>query len=314
VIDSRLPVGAIGGFLGAGKTTLLNHLLSDPHAPPTAVVVNEFGALGIDGGLIRSATGGVIELTNGCVCCEVREDLGEAVRRLLTQRARWIRPLSFERILIELSGLARPGPVVQTFQIQPDLLDQCRWQGLVTVVHGAHISEQLLAFPEAVEQVVVANKLILNHRDQTSPEQRSLARGQLEALNPTAGQVETENALVCHEALWAFSAQIAAEPFEAGVHEHAAVQSVSLQHEKPIDLYRLKMFLQFVGARHPESLLRVKGLFHCAGQLRPVLAQGVYQWLELGPIEGELPTASRLVVIGRTLKLDEIERGWAALA
>lgn len=315
-MQSRVPIAAVAGFLGAGKTTLINHLLSDSRGIPTAVIVNEFGALGIDGRLIRRATGGVVELTNGCVCCEVRGDLATAVRRLLKQRDRWIRPVRFERIWIELSGMARPGPVVQTFQVQPDLVRRCEWQGVVTLVHCEYVREQMEQFDEAVEQVAVADHIVMNHRDRVDGSEVEDIRRFLSSINPLALLSETQRANMSVDSVWPtpgtsrFNESVAER---SGVHTHGDVQCLSFCHEEPVDLHRLKLFLQFTGARFSGKVLRQKGIFRCSQHTQRVVAQGIYQWLELGPEDGPPPQTSEFVIIGRDLNEAEIGRGWASL-
>ena len=315
-MESRVPVAAVGGFLGAGKTSLINHVLSRVNRPPTAVIVNEFGALGIDGRLIRRASGGIVELNNGCVCCEVREDLGKAVHTLLKQRRRWIKPARFDEIWIELSGLAKPGPVVQTFQVQPELLRQCEWKGVVTVVHSGLVVGQMDEFQEALEQVAVADVLLLNHSDRVSADEMRQTASVLREVNPVARQFQAERGRIDDDMIFpgSPSTSLAYRPaLHDGHHTHADVQCIVLSHDTSIDLYRLKMFLQFISGRYAGNLLRLKGLFRCGGQAVPVLAHGIYQWLEFGPTDGLLPTQSQLVLIGRDLNGDEIHRGWEKL-
>ena len=310
----RLPVTVLSGFLGAGKTTFLNRLLTRPDARPTAVIVNEFGELGIDGQLVRTAKDGLVELTNGCICCEVREDLSDAVRTLLKRKMRRFRPSKFEDIWIELSGLARPGPVVQTFEIQPDLKRAFRWRGLITLVDVVHCAEQLKNQPEAEEQIVVADRLVLSHCDRTQPEDVARVHSLLKILNPVAERFEADMGWVSDERIWLDAVRthsLSHLPEEA--HHHGHVVSVALSHDEAIDLHALKMFVQFISARYSGDLLRMKGVFSCRDQTQPVVVQGVYQWVELGPERIARPETSSLVLIGRSLDVDEIRRGWSTI-
>ena len=314
-MSSRLPVAVVGGFLGAGKTTLINTLLSRQTTTRTAVIVNEFGSLGIDGQLIRSAKGGVIELTNGCVCCEVREDLSEAVRRLLAQRQRWIRPLKFDRLWIELSGVASPGPVVQTFRVQPDLVQACQWRGLIAVANAGILLDQIERYVEARQQIIVADMVVLNHCDETSDADIVRAERAIQALNPFAVLRRTTYADIDEKLLWqsmsdtrSWTREIPAEP-----HGHSDLQTLSFEHSVPLSLHTLKIFLQFLSSRNANRIVRMKGIFHCADHTSAIVVNGVHQWLELGPVETPAPSNSQFVIIGHDLDEEEIRRGWGSV-
>lgn len=314
-MQERVPVAVVGGFLGAGKTTLINTLLSRQTNSRTAVIVNEFGALGIDGQLIRSAKGGVIELTNGCVCCEIRDDLSEAVRRLLAQRRRWIRPIQFDKLWIELSGMASPGPVVQTFRVQSDLVQACRWRGLVAVANAGLLVTQLEQYPEARQQLIVADLVVLNHCDDTSKGAVERAEDAIGRLNPFAEVRRTTFADIDEALLWESMSETRSWTMThaSHSHEHSGLQTLSLQHSVPISLQTLKMFLQFLGSRNANRIVRMKGLFWCSGHDRAIVVNGVHQWMELGPVEMAAPAVSRFVVIGHDLEEEEIRRGWASV-
>lgn len=314
-MDARLPIAVVGGFLGSGKTTLINRLLSEPSDIRTAVIVNEFGALGIDGQLIRSAQGGVIELTNGCVCCEVREDLSEAVRRLLAQRNRWIRPVRFHRLWIELSGVASPGPVVQTFRVQPDLVAACRWRGLIAVANASMIVQQIERYPEAKQQIIVADMVVLNHCDHSSTADIDAAYATIRTLNPFAEIRKTTYADVPEADLWDSMLDTRSWYLDNlhTAHGHSDLQTLSMKHERPVSLHTLKMFLQFLSARNANRIVRMKGVFRCEGQRNALVVNGVHQWLEFGPIEMAAPQTSQFVVIGHDLDNSEISRGWASV-
>ena len=321
--DPRLPVTLLTGFLGAGKTTLVNRILTRPDGEPTAVLVNEFGDVPIDGDLVVSADEEVVELANGCVCCTVRGDLVTSLEGLLARRRRRIRRRPFERLLIETSGLASPGPVVQTLLVEPALAAETRPAGVVTLTHAARVVTELEQHPEVAEQVGYADVLVLNHADRVTPEEEEAARAALVAVNGRARLHRTVRADVDAGGLLreAQSASDTAEATTAAtistrggrVHGHTSgAATVVLRSERPLRLDPLKMWLTFLTTRRGHELWRLKGLLRCAGHAEPVVVQAVYQWLELGPGEGEPPAESRLVLIGRDLDAEELERGWRA--
>jgi G3E family GTPase len=305
-VQKPIPVTFLTGFLGAGKTTLLNRILKDPKTPPAAVIVNEFGALGIDGRLIVGVQEELVELANGCICCEIREDLRKTVLKLLEQRQRWWRPLKFEHILVETSGLAVPGPLIQTLLIDPTLQQQTAVSQVITLVHSGKILQQLVEHPEVAAQLACADQLILNHSDQGE-----LPAAVIQELAPLArwqravrAEVEVGPLLEPPAPVeWCFVEQVS----------HSKGILIWCGSGGELELAKLKMFLQFIEARRGWEILRLKGIFRCRGLQDPVVAQGVYQWLELKPEKLVMPEQSRLVVIGRGLDLGELERGWRAI-
>ena len=307
-----VPATLLAGFLGSGKTTLLNRILRGRAEEPMAVVVNEFGSVGIDGRLVVSTAEEVVQLENGCLCCEVRGDLAQAIDRILARR----QPVS--RLLIEASGLADPGPIVQTLILDGRLAGRVELERVVTLAHAGHVAEQLERHPEAVRQVAYADLLLLNHADAGAD--LGAAEQALRRRNGAAPILRTVRAACELEAL--FGSDSAAGggwrlmDLEARAEaDHTdGVGTVILRATRPLDLHRLKMWIQFLAARRTHELYRVKGLFACLDHPRAVLVQGMYQWLELGPGPEEPPRESVLVLIGRGLDGDEIQRGWSAVA
>ncbi|MDP2316843.1 MAG: GTP-binding protein [Pseudomonadota bacterium] len=303
-----VPITLVTGFLGAGKTTLLNRLLADPATPPTAVIVNEFGALGIDGRLVVGASDEVIELRNGCICCEVREDLRRTVLDLLKKRARWLRPLRFDRIVVETSGVAAPGPLVQTCLLDSELAVATRVDGVVALAHAGLVVAQLATHPEVPAQLACADRIVLNHLDQAAD--IDAAEAAVRAVAPLAELLRGVRADVPVAPLLNIGG---ADPtrwiLPPLVTHSAGIVTASLR-GGAIDLARLKMYLQFVASRRGWEVLRLKGIFRCPGVATAVVAQGVHQWLELGPGAMPPPEESALVVIGRGIDVEELRRGW----
>ncbi len=335
--EERVPVTLLAGFLGSGKTTLANRILSEQHEQRIAVIVNEFGDVGIDGRLVVGVDDNVIELSNGCLCCTVRGDLADTLHSLLIRRRQAEGPEPFERILIEASGLASPGPVAQALLVDTVLSAQLQLDGIVTMAHAQHITRQLQEHPEAADQVGYADHLILNHCDQCPSADLDAAEVTLRACNPHASLVRTTRAQVdvldlLHTRTWeSINAQRLQPPqgtpnaadsgHDHADHDHANhdhhvgphtcdVSTLTLRSDTPLDLNRLKMWLLFVSKRKSHELMRLKGILHCQQHEEAMIIQGVYQWMEVRHSVEEAPDESILVLIGRHLDEAELRREW----
>ena len=327
----RIPVTLVAGFLGSGKTTLVNRILSAQHEQRIAVIVNEFGEVGIDGRLVVGVEENVVQLSNGCLCCTVREDLVTTVHDLLARRREAVETVPFDRILIEASGLASPGPAVQTLLADRSLASQCSIDGVITLVNAPHIVQQLQEHPEASAQLGYADHIIVNHCDQCEAAALAVAEEAVRACNPHATMEKTSHADVALPALlqmrtWetvtsrfvpshtSGDAQIPSHHHDGHTHTEphtCGVSTLTLRMETPLDVNRLKLWLLFIVKRRSHELMRFKGILRCQNQTAAVIVQGVYQWVELRQGQETAPAESVLVLIGRNLDAAELQREWA---
>ncbi len=307
---ARIPVTMVTGFLGAGKTTLLRRFLASPEGQGTAVIVNEFGEVGIDDALLRSSADETVLLGNGCVCCITRSDLQLALRRLVFDRERGTVP-PFGRVVIETSGLADPGPILQTFSTDRALGGEFHIDVVLAVVDAVSGEANLDGAAEARKQVILADRLVISKTDLAEPEAVERLTRRLQQLNPraaidiaVAGALDPERMIV--------PAAADRSGFVAEAEHSDGIESFVIEIGEPIEWQTFTRTMETLIALRGADLLRAKGILNVAGCRGPVVVQYV-QHLAHPPVELETwsgaDRTSRLVFITRNVA----ERNVAAL-
>lgn len=321
--QGKIPVTVLTGFLGSGKTTLLNHILTAQHGRRIAVIENEIGEVGIDGDLVLNADEEIFETNNGCICCTVRGDL----IRILTNLAK--RKNKFERVVIETTGIADPGPVAQTFFRDSDIEQSFFLDGIVTLVDAKHFFLQLKNEAEAGRQVAFADVIVLNKTDLVTSAEIEKVEGQIRRINAVAkihravrGQLDLSPLLDIGgfdlaRATAADPEFLGAEGDDHGHHHHQHeihVSTVALKSEQPMDPKKLNVWLGMLLQTMGSDIYRMKGIVAIKGQERRFVFHGVHMLFDGKPDRpwGEEPRQTRMVFIGRKLKRADLEKGFLA--
>jgi G3E family GTPase len=299
---SALPVSVITGFLGSGKTTLLSRLLRDPAFERTAVIINEFGAVGLDHLLVESSDEQVLMLEGGCVCCTVRGDLVRTAGDLLARRAAGtVTP--FERIVIETTGLADPAPIIHALMTDRHVAEALRLESVIATVDAAAGAATLDAHPQSVKQAALADCIVLTKSDLADPAANGLAE-RLQALNPGAPKITAVHGAVDAGLLF-HARRPYSLPREATTHHHGGINTFCLRRQKPLHAVTLGLFLQVVAEHCGARLLRLKGLADVVESPgRPAVIHGVQHvfhpptWLDAWPDDDR---STRIVVISQGL-------------
>jgi len=308
-----VPVTILTGFLGAGKTTLLNRILKEDHGKRIAVIENEFGETGVDSEIIEKTDEQIVEMNNGCICCTVRGDLIRILGTLKEKRTSGA--LKFDRVVIETTGMADPGPVAQTFFTDEEIGNYYLLDSILTVVDAKHASKQLDEFHEAQEQVGFADRILLSKTDLTKDEDTENLIKRLKRMNPRAPikKVNFGNAPI-DEVLdirgFNLNAILELDPeFLTDSHHehHDEVESFVFKSDKPFDGDKLEQFLSGMIQVYGPDLLRYKGILWMKGNPRRVVFQGVHMMMggDMGkPWTKADKKRSVLVFIGKKLPKD----------
>jgi G3E family GTPase len=311
---ARIPVTVVTGFLGAGKTTLIRRFLESPEGQGTAVIINEFGAVGIDDALVRDSAEQTVLLGNGCACCITRSDLQLALRQLLIDRERGLVP-GFARIVIETSGLADPAPILQTFSTDRALGGEFHIDVLLAVVDAVNGEANLKTAAEARKQVILADRLVISKSDLAGAAQLERLIRRLQELNPRAAiDVAVAGALDPDQ----FIAPATAErnSFIAEAEHSDGIASFVLERQKPMQWPAFTRAMETLIALRGGDLLRVKGILNVAGCQGPVVVQYV-QHLAHPPVElqswPDQNRNSRIVFITRKIAESQVHDLFAAV-
>ncbi|MEN3931134.1 GTP-binding protein [Microvirga sp. W0021] len=317
-MSEKIPVTVLTGYLGAGKTTLLNRILTENHGKRYAVIVNEFGEIGIDNDLVVGAEEEVFEMNNGCICCTVRGDLIRILDGLMKRKGK------FDAIIVETTGLADPAPVAQTFFMDQDVSDTARLDAVVTVADAKWLAERLKDAPEAKNQIAFADVILLNKIDLVSDEELQNVERMIRAINPYAKLHRTKNCDIALSEVLDRNAfdldrimEIEPDFLEDGHHHHHDddIQSISVSYDGEVNPEKFMPWISQITQEQGPNILRCKGILAFPNEPKRFVFQGVHMILD-GDVQQDWKPGekrvSRVVFIGRDLDAEAIRLDFLA--
>ena len=318
LLENRLPVTVITGYLGSGKTTLVNHILTANHGKRIAVIENEFGEVGIDDALVIDAEEEIFEMNNGCICCTVRGDLIRILGNLMKRKDK------FDYILVETTGLADPAPVAQTFFVDDEVRSQLKLDAIVTVVDAKHLIQHLDdekeegVENEAIEQLAFADRVLLNKVDLVTDVERKEVIRRIRLINANAEIIPTTMSHVDLDRVLGVGAFDLSKVLEMepeflldSEHQHdQSITSVGIDCEGEVSVQKINEWLGWLLGERGTDIFRVKGILNMWGDNRRFVFQGVHMLFDGNPgqpwAEGEV-RRNRMVFIGRNLDRKELQ-------
>ena len=326
---NQIPVTVITGFLGSGKTTLLSSILKKKEMQKTAVIINEFGEIGLDHALIEHTDENIVELQSGCICCTIQGDLNKTLIDLFDKMMNG-KVSSFNRILIETTGLANPVPIIHTLMSSIELIRIYSLDGVITVVDSINGEKTLDLHEESLKQLALAEKIILSKTDIVDKDEINSLIYRIKEINPVSQIVFSKFGNIPLEEIFGLGAYdpykksadvkkwLAAEKYKDKKHHHhhdvnrhnENIKAFSMMSENPVNMIAFSFFRDMITAALGANLLRMKGIVNIAGEERPAVIHGVQhifhpvQWLETWP---DNDRRTKLVFITQNIKKEQIE-------
>lgn len=326
---NQIPVTVITGFLGSGKTTLLSSILKKKEMQKTAVIINEFGEIGLDHALIEHTDENIVELQSGCICCTIQGDLNKTLIDLFDKMMNG-KVSSFNRILIETTGLANPVPIIHTLMSSIELIRIYSLDGVITVVDSINGEKTLDLHEESLKQLALAEKIILSKTDIVDKDEIKSLVYRIKEINPVSQIIFSKFGNIPLEEIFGLGAYdpykksadvkkwLAAEKYKDKKHHHhhdvnrhnENIRAFSMMSENPVNMIAFSFFRDMITAALGANLLRMKGIVNIAGEERPAVIHGVQhifhpvQWLETWP---DNDRRTKLVFITQNIKKEQIE-------